>query len=262
MTDLHQPGLAAIEQRIRRLERLLLEGNYGVEALARIRTRQLARAVHRVKVTSEGTLRALGSALQLRDAETAGHCQRVTRWSYELAKAIKCPRPELKKIVRGAYLHDIGKIGIPDAILRKPGPLTDQERAIIEKHVRIGFELIRHIPFLQGAAEIVLTHQERFDGKGYPQGLAGADIPLGARIFAVADALDAMTCDRPYRRALPYSVARDEIIRESGHQFDPAVVDAFLSLPEQLWQGIRDEAQAARGHSEAEPWNALLKGIL
>lgn len=262
MVDSRQPGLAAIEQRVRRLERMLLEGHCGVDELARIRTRQLSRALHRVKITSEGTLRALGSALQLRDNETAGHCQRVTRWSYELAKAMKCSRLELKKIVRGAYLHDIGKIGIPDSILPKPGPLTDQERAIMEKHVRIGFELIRHIPFLQGAAEIVLTHQERFDGKGYPQGLSGADIPLGARIFAVADALDAMTSDRPYRRALSYPVARDEIIRESGHQFDPAVVDAFLSLPEQLWQAIRNQAQAARGRSEAEPWNALLKGIL
>jgi putative nucleotidyltransferase with HDIG domain len=212
-----------------------------------------------VKKTSEGTLLALRSSLDLRDHETAGHCQRVTQYSYELAKAMNCTPAELKRIVRGASLHDIGKIAIPDAILRKPGPLTDQERAIMEAHVRIGFDLTRHIPFLAGAAEIVLTHHERFDGTGYPQGLAGTKIPLGARIFAVADTLDAMTRDRPYRHALPYAVARGEMIRESGHQFDPAVVEAFLSLPEQLLQRIRDEVESAETPSETKSWNRLLK---
>ena len=244
---------------VKRIERRPHRRGSALKELVRIRSKQLRRALRLVKKISEGALLALRSSLDLRDHETAGHCQRVTQYSYELAKAMNCTPAELKRIVRGAFLHDIGKIAIPDAILRKPGPLTDQERAIMEAHVRIGFDLTRHIPFFAGAAEIVLTHHERFDGTGYPQGLAGTKIPLGARIFAVADTLDAMTRDRPYRRALPYAVARGEMIRESGHQFDPAVVEAFLSLPEQLLQRIRDEAESAETPSETKSWNRLLK---
>ncbi len=116
----------------------------------------------------------------------------------------------------------------------------------MEAHVRIGYELVSRITFLAPAAEIVLAHQERYDGTGYPQGLVGEEIPLGARIFAVADTLDAMTSDRPYRRALPFTAAREEITRESGKQFDPEVVRVFLSIPDQVWEGIRLEASAAR----------------
>ena len=149
---------------------------------------------------------------------------------------------------RGVYLHDIGKFGIPDAILRKPGKLTEEETAIMETHVRIGYELVCRIGFLAGSAEIVLTHHERYDGTGYPQGLLGEEIPLSARIFAIADTLDAMTSDRPYRRALPYSVAREEIIRGSGRQFDPAVVKGFLSIPEVLLETIRLEGANYHPH--------------
>jgi HD-GYP domain-containing protein (c-di-GMP phosphodiesterase class II) len=156
-----------------------------------------------------------------------------------MAKGLGCSEEQLKQIARGAYLHDIGKIGTPDAILLKPGKLTVEEKAIMETHVRIGYNLVSRIAFLTGAAEIVLTHQERYDGTGYPQGLIGKEIPLGARIFAVADTLDAMTSDRPYRRALPSSAAREEIIRESGQQFDPEVVQVFRSLPEEAWENIR-----------------------
>jgi putative nucleotidyltransferase with HDIG domain len=233
----------------------------NLEKLVDHRTKQLGRALQLLKNTCGGTLQALGSALDLRDNETASHCHRVTRYSYELAKSMHCPAAELKQIVRGAFLHDIGKIGVPDSILRKPGPLTDEERAVMQTHVRIGYNLIRHISFLTAPAEIVLTHQERFDGTGYPQGLAGANIPLGARIFAVADTLDAMTSDRPYRRALPFLVARDEITRGSGRQFDPEVVDAFLSLPEELWQRIRDETAAAKPLSEGPSWDSLFKDL-
>jgi HD-GYP domain-containing protein (c-di-GMP phosphodiesterase class II) len=141
----------------------------------------------------------------------------------------------LRHIARGAFLHDIGKMGIPDSILRKPGPLTNEEREIMRTHCDIGFSVLKRIPFLKDAAEIVLTHQECFDGTGYPRGLKGEQIPLGARIFAVADTLDAMISDRPYRKAMPISAAREEIRRYAGRQFDPRVVEVFLSQPDSVW---------------------------
>jgi HD-GYP domain-containing protein (c-di-GMP phosphodiesterase class II) len=158
-----------------------------------------------------------------------------------------CTDEQLKQIRRGSYLHDIGKIGIPDSILLKEGKLTAEEMAAMQNHVRIGYDIVCRIAFLAGAAEIVLTHQERYDGTGYPQGLMGSEIPLGARIFAVADTLDAMTSDRPYRRALPFETARSELLRESGRQFDPEVVQAFLKIPENVWEGIRAEVAGRRG---------------
>jgi HD-GYP domain-containing protein (c-di-GMP phosphodiesterase class II) len=148
----------------------------------------------------------------------------------------------LKQIARGAFLHDIGKMGIPDSILRKPGPLTADERTIMRKHCEIGFAVLQRIPFLEDAAEIVFTHQECYDGSGYPQGLKGENIPVGSRIFAVADTLDAMISDRPYRKALPITVAREEIQRNAGTQFDPKVVEVFLSMPDSLWLKLHREA--------------------
>jgi HD-GYP domain-containing protein (c-di-GMP phosphodiesterase class II) len=139
---------------------------------------------------------------------------------------------DLVDLARGALLHDIGKIGVPDAILRKPGRLTEAERRQMQRHPEIGYRVIADIPSFAQAAEIVLHHHEFYDGRGYPNGLAGDDIPLGARIFAVADALDAMTCDRPYRRAMSRAQALAEIARCRGSQFDPRVVDALLSMSE------------------------------
>jgi HD-GYP domain-containing protein (c-di-GMP phosphodiesterase class II) len=133
-------------------------------------------------------------------------------------------------------------MGVPDQILRKPGPLTAEEREIMRRHCDIGFAVLERIPFLKEAAEIVLAHQEFFDGTGYPRGLKGEQIPLGARIFAVADTLDAMISDRPYRKALPISAARDEIRRFSGTQFDPQVVKVFLAQPEQLWRELHTKS--------------------
>src|SRR5213594_836938 len=182
---------------------------------------------------------------------------RVTRYCLEIARSMGCPAEQLDAMTRGAYLHDIGKIGIPDAILLKPGKLTEQEMAIMQTHARIGYELVRRIAFLAPAAEIVLTHQERYDGAGYPQRLSKNQIPIGSRIFAVADTLDAMTSDRPYRRALPFSAAREEIIRESGRQFDPEVINVFLSIPENVWGNIRREVaslhEEGRDSSPREP---------
>jgi cyclic di-GMP phosphodiesterase len=146
----------------------------------------------------------------------------------------------LPQIARAAFLHDIGKMAIPDHILRKPGPLTPAERDVMRTHCEIGYNMVTRIPFLREAAEIVLSHQEYYDGTGYPRGLRGEDIPLGARIFAVADALDAMISDRIYRKALPMSHAQEEIRRCTGTQFDPKVVKVFLTLPETLWTELRE----------------------
>ena len=211
----------------------------SLEEMVSQRTMQLQAAMKRIELTYDDTLEAMGAALDLRDSETGGHSRRVSLYSLEMARALGCTADQLKQIARGAYMHDIGKIGIPDSILLKPGKLTAQERATMESHARIGYELVCRISFLAGAAEIVLAHQERFNGTGYPQGLAGEEIPLGARIFAVADTLDAMTSDRPYRSALPFASARAEITRESGRQFDPEVVRVFLSIPEATWLQIR-----------------------
>jgi putative nucleotidyltransferase with HDIG domain len=204
-------------------------------------------ATNRVELTYDDTLEALGAALDLRDNETAGHSHRVTRYCLELAKRMGCSGDQLKHIERGAYLHDIGKIGTPDSILLKPGKLTPGEREIMQQHAQVGYELVSRIEFLQGAAEIVHAHQERYDGKGYPQGLAGDAIPLGARIFAVADTFDAMTSNRPYRKALPLAEALQEIQNESGRQFDPQVVQVLITIPPTVWEGIRKEVSGLGG---------------
>ncbi len=212
-------------------------------------------ALRQIELTYDETLRALGAALDLRDTETAGHSERVTRYSLQIARIMKCPSEELTQIARGAYLHDIGKIGIPDAILRKEGKLDPEEVELMQAHVRIGYELIKQIAFLTPVAEIILAHHEFYDGSGYPQGLRGAAIPKGARIFAVADALDAITSDRPYRRAQPFDAAREEIQREGGRQFDPSVVEAFLSIPD---YAIRRTVLEERRRSARLPLRTLV----
>jgi putative nucleotidyltransferase with HDIG domain len=143
-------------------------------------------------------------------------------------------------LARAAFLHDIGKMAIPDKILRKPGPLDDSEKQIIRTHCEIGYNMLTRIPFLCDAAEIVLAHHECFDGTGYPRGLRGEQIPLGARIISIANALDTMLSDWPYRNALPMSHAREEIRRCAGTQFDPKIVEVFLSIPESHWIELRE----------------------
>jgi len=204
------------------------------------RTAQLRVAFDQLEQSYDDTLEALGSALDLKDAETEGHCQRVTAFTISIAKAMPVPNHYLAILARAAFLHDIGKMAIPDGILRKPGPLTDDEKQIMRKHCQIGYDMLIRIPFLRDAAEIVLAHQEFFDGTGYPRGLKGDQIPLGARIFTIADSLDAMVSDRPYRRALPMSHACEEICRCSGTQFDPKVVEVFSTIPEQHWLDLRE----------------------
>lgn len=200
----------------------------------------LATAYRRLQATYLATLQALAIAVENRDQETGGHSQRVTRYTLAIAIALGVPEHARRHIEFGALLHDIGKIAIPDAILLKPGKLTADEWRVMRQHPELGYHMLEEIEFLQPALPIVLQHHERFDGAGYPQGLKGEQIELGARIFAVADTFDAMTSDRPYRRATSFDAARDEIVRGSGTQFDPRVVEAFLAVFEQLPR-IRDE---------------------
>jgi putative nucleotidyltransferase with HDIG domain len=187
------------------------------------------------------TLEAMGDALDLRDEETEGHSKRVTAYTIALAQAMGLESDELRIIARGAFLHDIGKIATPDSILLKPGKLTDEEMAIMKEHCERGYEMVRKIPFLREAAEIVHAHQERFDGTGYPRGLRGEEIPLGARIFSIADSLDAMTSDRPYRKGSTFAAAKEEIVRCAGTQFDPQIVEVFLAMPNETWSELRTQ---------------------
>ncbi len=237
--QLHLSVRRALEHR-----RLVLENRTyqsDLEHLVAERTQQLSIALQDLEQSYDYTLEALGGALDAKDAETEGHCQRVTAFTITIAKAMGVDKGLLRQIARGAFLHDIGKMGIPDHILRKPGPLTADEREIMRRHCEIGFAVLERIPFLKEAAEIVLSHQEFYDGTGYPRGLKGEEIPLGARIFAVADTLDAMISDRPYRKALPVSTAREEIQRFSGRQFDPRVVEVFMAQPEALWRDLHEK---------------------
>ncbi len=204
-------------------------------------TRETEAALKRIELTYDETLRALGAALDLRDAETAGHCERVTRYARQIAVQMKRSDEEVVQITRGAYLHDIGKIGIPDSILLKEGKLETNEMEIMRTHVRIGYNLVSHIGFLAPAAEIILGHHEFFDGSGYPRGLKGKAIPGGSRIFSIADTLDAITSDRPYRPARSFTAACDEIEHEAGRQFDPEAVEAFLSIPQKAMLGAMRE---------------------
>ncbi|MGH9479316.1 MAG: HD domain-containing phosphohydrolase [Terriglobales bacterium] len=221
---------AAVAARRQELERLLTE-----------RTQQLGSALLQVQQASADTLQALAMALDVRARDVAGHSLRVSRYGVELARRMGYSDQDLARIEYASYLHDIGKLGIPDAILNKPAKLNEQELEVMRSHVQIGFDLVTQVQSLASAADLVLTHQEHFDGRGYPRGLAGEQIPLDARIFAVADAFDAMTSDRPYRRALSYEHARREIASQSGRQFDPAVAEAFLAIPAERWRDLRAE---------------------
>ena len=240
--------LASLESALHKqqLERQLEKYRQHLEEMVEERTEQLQSALQQVERSYEDTLQALGKAIDLRDHETAGHCQRVCRYSLEIARAMSWSQKQLETLARGAYLHDIGKLGIPDGILLKPGPLTESERKFMQQHVQIGFDVIKDVPFLADAAEIILMHHEQYGGAGYPRGLKGEKIHPGARIFAVADTLDAITSDRPYRRASSFEPARETIRRLSGSQFDPQVVEVFLSIPEDVWPTIaRNQRQIA-----------------
>lgn len=190
------------------------------------------------------TLEVLGEALDYKDHETQGHSQRVTAYTMAIASRMGVPKEQIEIIARGAFLHDMGKMAIPENILNKPGKLTAEETAVMKEHCYLGYKLVQRIPVLKEAAEIVYSHQEKFDGTGYPRGLKGEQIPLGARIFSIADTLDAITSDRAYRPAQSLTAARAEIKRCTGSQFDPDVVKVFLEMPDSIWEDLRRDIDA------------------
>jgi len=235
--------LASLERALHKhyLEQQVEDYRQHLEEMVAERTGQLSHALQQIERSYEDTLEALGRAIDLRDTETAGHSQRVCLYSIEIARAMAWSEEQLGSLARGAHLHDIGKLGIPDAILLKPGPLTSDERKCMQRHAQIGFELVKDIAFLSDAAELVLTHHERHNGGGYPRGLKGDEILPSARIFAVADSFDAITSDRPYRLASSFESGL-QIIRDcSGTQFDPQVVTAFFSIPAATWPAIANQ---------------------
>jgi response regulator RpfG family c-di-GMP phosphodiesterase len=224
----------------RRLIRENREYQQSLELKVADRTREL-------EASYESTLEAMITALDFRDNETHGHSRRVVEYARLVAEAMGVREPELTWIRRGAILHDVGKIGVSDATLRKPGKLDAAEWEEMKRHPEMGYRMLKHIKFLKPALDIVHCHQERWDGTGYPNGLKGEAIPLGARIFAAVDTFDAMTSDRPYRAALSIQTARDEIRRFSGIQFDPKVAEAFLSIEESAWREIRESVHKRIG---------------
>ena len=209
-----------------------------LEEMVADRTKQIQDALKLVERSYEETLEALGAAIDLRDAATAGHSRRVCRFSLEIAKAMGLSEAQHKAIAMGAYLHDIGKLALPDGILLKPGPLTAEERELMQQHVQTGYDLVKQIPFLTEAAELILTHHERHDGGGYLRSLKAEQIPIGARIFAISDTLDAITSDRPYRSAQPFEEGFKVIREASGCLYDPKVVEAFFTIPSETWPAI------------------------
>jgi putative nucleotidyltransferase with HDIG domain len=184
------------------------------------------------------TVRALSNAVEARDAYTGKHAERVAAYGLEIARRFGSELKITPELEFGFLLHDVGKVAVPDAILYKPSSLSDQERILMARHPVIGAEIVQGIEFLTRGAEVVRSHHERWDGTGYPDGLAGEDIPLAARIFSVADVLDALTTDRPYRPACSLRYARAMITSESGTQFDPRVIDVFESIEDQVFERI------------------------
>ncbi len=193
---------------------------------------------------TSGLLEGMIRALDYRDTETQWHSWRVARFTRRIAEELGITGDELVHIEQGALLHDIGKIGVRDAILLKPGPLTPDEWVEMKKHPELGFRMLKNIDYLQPAAQIVYQHQEKWNGLGYPRGLKGEEIVIGARLFCIADTMDAICSDRPYRKGSPLEVAISEIGRLAGTQFDPKAVEVYLSIPPTEWVRIRQEIEA------------------
>jgi len=222
------------------------EYHKSLEGVVAHKTLELERAYAEISETYKLTLEALVTALDARECETGHHSQRVVRYSLAIAQEMNVSPEELEHLARGALLHDIGKIGVPDSILLKPGPLNESEWDDMRKHPEIGARILSDIDFLEEASKVVLAHQEQWSGGGYPHGLRGEEIPLGARIFAVADTLDAIVSDRPYRKGRSLEYAREEIQQHAGTQFDPKVVEAFMKVSDETWASLRIEESLYR----------------
>jgi HD-GYP domain-containing protein (c-di-GMP phosphodiesterase class II) len=222
------PAIEELHEELARLRAQLAEREREAEAQA-IRLRR----------SYESTVRALADAVEARDEYTARHAERVAAYGMEIARVCGVDTTEGSDLEFGFLLHDIGKIAISDAILHKPGRLTEAERDAMRRHPVIGEEIVRGIDFLGGAREVVRSHHERWDGAGYPDRLAGERIPLSARVFAVADTFDALTSDRPYRAAASFREARRVIAEASGTQFDPQIAEAFDDIPDARFDEIR-----------------------
>lgn len=210
-----------------------------LEELVAERTAELDKALEEIENSYRMTLKALVQALETRDFETHGHSERVVTFSLRLGYELGLDKTALRDLELGALLHDIGKIGVPDSILRKPAKLTEDEWNKMKLHPTHGQKILRNIPFLDGVAKIVSQHHEKWDGSGYPVGLRGEEIDLGARIFSVIDAFDSIISDRVYRRGGSYEEALGELTRCAGTQFDPLVVEGFKSIPKADWEILR-----------------------
>jgi putative nucleotidyltransferase with HDIG domain len=222
--DILEMRLAVHRALVRRAD-LKFRRDYRVEL-----ERRIEEAVGELKRAYDGTVVGFASLLEGKDESTAEHCHRVRDLCVRLAHEMGVPSSRMRDLELGAMLHDIGKFKVPDAILKKPGPLTPEEWTVMRRHPEYGAEIVEKIDFLRGASEVVRNHHERFDGTGYPRGLKGEEIPLAARIFMVADAYDAITSKRVYKEAVPADIALEEIRRSSGTHFDPSVVSAFERL--------------------------------
>lgn len=223
-----------IEKRCLAIEKMNYQTSLEFKVMEQ--TEQLRRTMNELHDAYDNTLTALVKALDAREKEVGSHSERVMNYSTFMAEKLGIGGKELLQLAKGALLHDIGKIGISDNILLKPGKLDDGEWVEMRRHPQIGYAIMSEIKFLKGPAEIILTHHERFDGTGYPKRLRGEQIPIGSRIFGLVDTLDAMTSDRPYRRALPFDAVTSEIKKFSGTQFDPDIADLFLSIPRSKWE--------------------------
>jgi putative nucleotidyltransferase with HDIG domain len=234
----------AIEKALGKYELLYLKDRYQhhLEELVAERTAELDKALEAVENSYHSTLKALVQALETRDSETHGHSERVVTFSLRLGHELGLDKNSLRNLELGALLHDIGKIGVPDAILRKPAALNQEEWDKMKLHPQHGQNILRNIPFLENAAQLVAQHHEKWDGTGYPFGIRGEDIDLNARIFAVADAFDAMVSDRVYRQGRSYHDAVIELERCAGSQFDPLVIEAFKVIPKEDWEILRQRS--------------------
>jgi putative nucleotidyltransferase with HDIG domain len=213
-----------------------------LEELVEQRTVELDKALNSLEGAYRSTLKALTAALETRDSETHGHSERVVTYSLRLGREYGLSSVEMKALEFGSLLHDIGKIGVPDSILRKPAKLTEEEWVRMKEHPLHGQQILRGIEFLEGAARVVAQHHEKWDGTGYPFGLREEEIDICARIFSVADAFDAITSDRVYRRGKPYEAAAQELDDWAGRQFDPKIVEAFHRVPKSDWEELHRQS--------------------